>query len=360
MNSFTHIEDLSNEIFYEIFEYIECYDLFNAFLNLNNRFENLLNYPFLSLKINLNFPLRTAIHNYYTQFIIPNKHRIISLCLDDRSDIINSNSSLNMIDSSFNHLQSLVLNQVRHTEFISFFPILTSLPHLSSITIHFNNNIMNLTETYRLIFLLSTLKKLEISANGHLLVMPLLINTSEEYSHIKRLIINHVCSLNELIVLLSYTPQLFHLICMELTKQDQEIHRKISIEMLNLTSITFNTCNVQFNELEIFIEKFCKQLRVLYINTCEDISYLDATRWERVISYYMPYLRIFKFEYHEWHYQKIELTSYHNLLNQFTSLFWINRGWFFQITADIDYWPPIKTVYSIQPDRYIEKKKFSD
>jgi len=359
LNSITYIEDLSNEIFYEIFEYIECYDLFNGFLNLNNRFENLLNYPFLSLKINLSFALKTRIDNYYTQFIIPNKHRIVSIGLDDRSDIITTSSSLNIIDSSFNRLESLVLHRVRPKEFISLFPMLTSLPRLCSITIHFDNNLVNLTKIYRLIFLLSALKKIEISAEKYTLVMPLLTNTSEQYSHIKRLIINHVCHIKELLILLSYTPLLTHLTCIELTQEDQRILRVISIKMLNLTSITFNICNTKFNELEIFIEKIGRQLRILCINTFQDVAYLDATRWERVISQQMPYLRIFKFEYHEWHYQSIELTSYHNLLNQFTSLFWINRGWFFEIKADIDYWPPIEIIYAIRPDRYIENN-FSD
>ena len=43
------IENFSNEIFYEIFDYLDGYDIYKAFSNLNNRFENLLINPFIVL-----------------------------------------------------------------------------------------------------------------------------------------------------------------------------------------------------------------------------------------------------------------------------------------------------------------------
>ncbi|CAF3820229.1 unnamed protein product [Rotaria sordida] len=347
--SFTQIEDLSNEIFFEIFDYIEYNDLFNAFLNLNNRFQNLLNYPFLRLKLHIDHQPEFAVQKYYTEFVIPNKYRIVSLYLHDQLDII-SQSSLDNNNSSFSRLESLVLNQVQCQKLISIFPILTSLPRLFSITINFIDNTIDLTEIYRLIFLLPYLKKVELSARRNSLMISLPMNTYEHYSSIKHLIIKHVCYVEELIVLLPYTPRLTHLTCIELSKQYQDIERMQSIMMENLTSITLNICDVQFDEFEIFIKKICKQLRILSIDKIQDIAYLNANRWEQLICKYMPYLHIFKFEYDEHYYQPIEWSSYHSQLNQFTSSFWINRGWFFQITADIDYWPPIKISYSICTD----------
>ncbi|CAF1365215.1 unnamed protein product [Adineta steineri] len=348
--SYTHIEDLSNEIFYEIFEFIDYYDLYNAFSNLNNRFQNLFNYPYLSLSTNIEHTSASEVEKYYTQFITPNKHRIVSLYFNDRLYINNSQSSY-IIDSSFNRLQSLNFNRVQHKQFLSLLPTLMSLPHLSSIIVHFNDNIVNLTEIYRLIFQLPFLNKLELLAKGYSLTMSLPLNELEQHSHIKHLIINHACSLTELINLLSYTPLLVHLTCMELCKQDQYIEKITSLKIFNLTSITFHMCNVEFSNLEIFIQNIGKQLRVLCINTSQDIAYMNATRWEQLISMYIPNLRVLKFGYDEYHYQNIELASHHTLLNQFTSSFWINRGWFFQITVDIDYWPPIKVTYSISPNR---------
>ncbi|CAF4496999.1 unnamed protein product [Rotaria sp. Silwood2] len=347
--SFTHFEDLSNEIFFEIFDYIEYNELCNAFLNLNNRFQNLLNHSFLRLKLNVGHQPESAVQQYYTQFIIPNKHRIVSLYLHDHLDIINHVSSHN-IDSSFSRVQSLILDQVQCRELISIFPILTSLPRLLSITINLIDNTIDLTEIYRLTFLLPFLKKIELSSKRNSLLISLPINTYEHYSYIKHLIIKHVCHLKELIVLLSYTPLLTHLTCLELSNRHQEIQSIQSIMILNLTSMTLNTCYLQFNEFEIFIKKICKQLRILCINKTQDADYLNATRWEQLISKHMPYLRIFKLENCEFHYEPIELMSYHCQLNQFISSFWINRGWFFQITADMDYWPPIRISYSICTD----------
>jgi hypothetical protein len=49
--SITSIENLSNEIFLEIFEYLTGFDIFEAFSHLNFRFQNLLNSSLLLLKI---------------------------------------------------------------------------------------------------------------------------------------------------------------------------------------------------------------------------------------------------------------------------------------------------------------------
>ena len=38
------IENISNEIIYEIFDYMDGFDMHQAFTNLNNRFENLIRF----------------------------------------------------------------------------------------------------------------------------------------------------------------------------------------------------------------------------------------------------------------------------------------------------------------------------
>ena len=162
---------------------------------------------------------------------------------------------------------------------------------------------------------------------------------------------NHSCKLEELIILLSYVPSLRHLTCMELCEHDQVIPQMMPLKLMNLQSMTIHTCNVDFNQFEVIIQHICKQLRYLCMTTSHDISYLDANRWERLISQYLSPLRVLKFTYDEYFYQKIELASYHDLLNQFTTPFWLIQGWLFRIIVDIDYWPPIKISYSIDPDK---------
>ncbi len=48
------IENLSNELFYEIFDYLDGIDIYEAFSNLNYRFQQLLTSSSILFKIDLN------------------------------------------------------------------------------------------------------------------------------------------------------------------------------------------------------------------------------------------------------------------------------------------------------------------
>jgi hypothetical protein len=65
------IENLSNEIFYEIFDYLDGYDIYTAFYNLNIRLKNLVMNSSLSMKIEISF--KTVLHHHYKQFLNSNK-----------------------------------------------------------------------------------------------------------------------------------------------------------------------------------------------------------------------------------------------------------------------------------------------
>jgi hypothetical protein len=77
--SITSIENLSNEIFLEIFEYLTGFDIFEAFSHLNFRFQNLLNSSLLLLKIKFYFQSKCLLKHQCIHIINPNKHRIFSL-----------------------------------------------------------------------------------------------------------------------------------------------------------------------------------------------------------------------------------------------------------------------------------------
>ncbi|CAF3760969.1 unnamed protein product [Rotaria sordida] len=74
-------ENLSNELFYEIFDYLEGCDLFQAFSNLNSRFQVLLISSCLRLKIDLRLNKEAFLKYYSTCVVASNKDRIISLSL---------------------------------------------------------------------------------------------------------------------------------------------------------------------------------------------------------------------------------------------------------------------------------------
>ncbi len=282
------------------------------------------------------------------QMIIPNKHRIYSFHISDRSEFIKF-FTLHTIDSSFHRLESLILHGIKSNEMISFLPCLTTLPHLFLLNISLDDILNDLNEIYRLIFRLPMLKYNKLSAGK--LVLHDSIPT-EQFSSIEQLIINHPCTLHGLYDILSYTPKLRRLTCANLFQLNENLHRKIPLRIFNLTYCSIQICYLNFNEFEIFIKKISSQLRILHFSPASDIVYLDADRWERLISQHMPYLHTFHFEYSDIVFGRFEFQSYHSFINRFTSSFWIEKGWIFDIQTDLNHWPPIEIIYSIKPHKY--------
>jgi len=90
MDTHTHLEDLSNEIFFEIFDYLHALDIFTAFNSLNKRILSILQ----------SIPLRVIILNshysreidFLSSHLTFHAHQVISLksydTIRDRSSII--------------------------------------------------------------------------------------------------------------------------------------------------------------------------------------------------------------------------------------------------------------------------------
>jgi hypothetical protein len=104
----TGIENVSNEIFYEIFDYLDGGEVYNAFSNLNYRFQQLLRSSSFLFKLRFRETNDQQLINKYKEMIRNYKHRIISfhLCLSPRS------FSSFSIDSSFDCLESLSLTGI--------------------------------------------------------------------------------------------------------------------------------------------------------------------------------------------------------------------------------------------------------
>ncbi|CAF4272180.1 unnamed protein product, partial [Adineta steineri] len=76
--SVSYFEDLSNDIIYEIFEYFDFDYIYETFSNLNQRFVNLIINSNLPIKINISSISKPIFQRYYTDIIIPYRHRIKS------------------------------------------------------------------------------------------------------------------------------------------------------------------------------------------------------------------------------------------------------------------------------------------
>ncbi|CAF0803929.1 unnamed protein product [Rotaria sordida] len=186
-----YLENLSNELFYEIFDYLDSCDVYKAFSNLNIRFQNLIFHSSFPLKINFCTKSKSIIEDYCRHLIIPNTHRILSF--DLRSElIIDQFVKCCTINSSFNRLESIILHGLTDRQLLTMLFYLNSLPCLFSLTIDMEEDYYyNLGDIYRLIFSLSKLKYNKMSLFGYeelFIEMPIIIN--ERFSTIEYLIID--------------------------------------------------------------------------------------------------------------------------------------------------------------------------
>jgi len=339
--SFSSIENLSNELFYEIFDYLDGWDLYQAFANLNHHFEQLVHSPFVRLKIKLcHWRTDDQFENNWKQMIDLHREQIFSMDLS----IVPSTMDF----FSFNHLQSLTLRYLEFNVCMSVLLKLRSLPCLVSLSISMISNSEYLHEIYRIILALPMLKYCKFSADASYINPPLSMATREEYNSIEYLVIDHSCSFDELIILVSYTPQLRQLHVKDSLESMPNIIMMSPTALINLTHLTIFADNFFFDEVELFIKRMNFKLKVFVIRTSNDTSFLHADRWEQLIVQYLPYLDEFCLLYQEFVGEKYLYDPYHGKQNPFLASFWIQRQWYFDIDIDDEY-----ISYSIQSYRYV-------
>jgi hypothetical protein len=156
--SIISIENLSNELFYQIFDYLDGIDVYRAFSNLNHRFQQLLNLSHLRYKLHF-YPKSNDFDlciSMYKKFMIAHRHQIYAFFLDNLS---NNEQFIQLFwtDSSLNQLESLVLNQLQPNLLIKLISDLSFLPHLLFLTITIWEGV-DLNHIYQFVFDLPMLK----------------------------------------------------------------------------------------------------------------------------------------------------------------------------------------------------------
>ncbi|CAF1320502.1 unnamed protein product [Rotaria sp. Silwood1] len=317
------IESLSNELFYEMFDYLDGIEIYQAFSNLNTRFQQLLTSSSILFKIDLNHITSKEIFMINYKQI---KHQIYSIYFQYPVNINQLLISFT-IDSSFNRLESLVIEDIQPDKLISFLINLNSLPQLFSLNIRTIHTIEDLNNIYRLIFALPKLKynKLYLYGNECSISIPMAIE--KQFSTIEYLHIAHWYTFDELSALISYTPQLRHLNLSHANQNHSTIETMLPITFDNLTYIKMYTNYINFDEFEIFIKNIYSKLKVLYVTFLyQDITFLYAYRWEQLILRYLSQLEKFSLKYYEYKY-----SIYSGERNQFISSFWIERKLIFNV-----------------------------
>ncbi|CAF4795903.1 unnamed protein product, partial [Rotaria sp. Silwood2] len=152
--------DLANEIFYEIFEYLDMHHVHKGFFDLNKRFKNLLNNSNLLTKINISTISKSNFEYYYRSILIPNRERISLLRLSNpfTTDIVFSPANIIL---KFISLETLILDNI-HVKYLNeIFDYLLDLPKFHSLTLSLADYIGSL-DIFIQIFRLSKLKHCKI------------------------------------------------------------------------------------------------------------------------------------------------------------------------------------------------------
>ncbi|CAF1413447.1 unnamed protein product [Adineta ricciae] len=333
MQTMTYFEDLSTEMIFEIFEYLDFCNTFKAFSGLNYRFYRLFHDPVFPIKIDLSSMSKLTFQDHYTNTVIPHQQQIKSLQV----------SSAFMIDSIFSpssaplkllQLKELTLHNVsKSVYFQNLLQYLPTLSNLVSLTLLCKHPIENKSLIYEQIFRLPRLKYCHVSFNkmNKCELLPLATN---EFSPIEIFIINDRCSFSEFYTFLSYVPKLRRLTVPHLSKDFKEQIKSYTIPLKDLTYLSVDSDYIDFGQFEVMIRNIFPSVEVLHM-TIEDFKeYFDANRWEQLVTHFIPHLHNFK----------LKLSCYIDLfkspshcmkaIEQFNSTFWSERRWFFDHIFD--------------------------
>ncbi|CAF0948624.1 unnamed protein product [Adineta ricciae] len=299
----THIEHLSNELFLEIFDYLEGCDIHHSFFHLNSRFQQLLTCPTLLYKIQLPTNIISNIELCYKTFVIPHQHHILSLRIENLT-LINNFIKYCIPNSSFDSLQSITLGELLVERIPVILSFLKSLPNLLSLTIRCGRRwYIYFHDLYRTIFSLPRLRSYEISLCKYRwnydpdydTKISLSIVEDERVSTVEYLVIRYACSLDELISILRHTPRLRHLTCESLSQCYTILFSEQIPTLIHLESMRINNCSVSFDDFEMFLKKTSPQLRKLIVRHNVVEASPNDDRWKTLIKTVLLHLRTFSF-----------------------------------------------------------------
>lgn len=186
------------------------------------------------------------------------------------------------------------------------------------------------------------------------MLLPIAIN--EQVTSIEQLIINHSCTFDDLSAIISYTPQLRYLHIYWLDDEDNHSSSRIlPVGLFDLTHISIESCHIIFDEFKLFIKETKCNLKYLRINIeSQDRNYINVDQWEDLISEYLPQLETFHFKCSRPINRKSDFLTCYKPAHPFTSLFWIEHRWAWEVEMD-----SFGVVYSICLYKSVENNFFS-
>ena len=335
----THFQDLSNDLFFEIFEYLDYFDIYQSFYDVNFNFRHLITNSNFPIKINISTRSKWSFHRFYNHIVKHNLHRvqtmaISNVCLYD--DVFSTVSNLSKITG----LQTLVLEQIESKMLMNLLEQLRSSTSISSISISVIEPLANKTEIYLQLFRLSTLKFCKLSLGNHYLNQNLSLPfaTIHEQCSIEHFILMDHIFTHEIDNLLSYLPQLSRL-SLRLRQNSQNERKQSDHVLRHLTHLSIDAESIEFDGFTQMMIDLFLNIQVLNFtqSNCTNSTneFFKATKWKQLIVSHLKNLHSFNIQLNT----RVENTDYDN---QFTTSFWIERQWF--ITHEL---------YSIRNSNYL-------
>ncbi|CAF0788966.1 unnamed protein product [Adineta steineri] len=304
----TQLENLSNEICYEVFDYLDEHAIYKAFDELNARFQKLITTSSFLLKIYIDNESHLKIEDCCKNLRIPN-NRILSFHLHDpvQAESFFQNCTF---DSTFTHLKSILLHVIDDYFQAQQLKCLESLPHLLSLTLVlygdqcYNQEDMFIDDIYEIIFTLPYLEYSSLSVikyNDQYL--PTFVDKTIQSNSITSLHMDYDCDINSLLSVLSHTPQL---------------HQE---------------CSVKFDRFQKFVKDIGSQIKIFWIQGyLPDDDDIEPDQWRILIEKDLPQL------------EKILLRSsvttdvskINSVIDQLNSSFWIDHQWNIRLEIEPD------------------------
>ena len=275
-------ESLPNEILLKCFGYFHTTDLFYSFDQLNYRFNELIE----TLPWYLDFQhVHKSLYDVLCQHLLINSEaqkQVCSLRLSNKDTPGQINDFLSKFSlDQFPHLRSLIFIDLRENNI----PQLQEIfPKLSQITtLRLLNSEIN-TFQFESLIPIDHLQALSINSDLAFIqkTLPLKSLTTTNLS------------LNEICRLLSYTPFLQYLkvSCINVGLLSDEYHQ--SSRPVHLKHLILTDFRATFNDF-IHLLWNMKNLRSLTVCCSSDSSWVDASRWEQLITSSLPSLKHFRF-----------------------------------------------------------------
>ncbi|CAF2725058.1 unnamed protein product [Rotaria sp. Silwood2] len=270
VSSFT---DLSNDLFFEIFDYLDVLDLFQAFFNLNQRFNLLIIDRHNCFQANM-ISLKSYEFSIYKNFILPQiacyiRYLSISDELNYLQIILRSISLTNLLSIRLYHVK---LNELR---------IILNHCQLKSISIDTNHiqNEKHLNEIFKILFN----QQLDLrSMQCHFHTNLYFVEEKNKLSKLRRVIIDCDCFSSDFIVLISQLRELRHLSARindyNREYMDKDIDHLTGNE--SLRSLILHIENIELERL-LLIFSLMINLRIVDLNGTIDFDISHLLELER-------------------------------------------------------------------------------